>query len=85
MQLPVIHANGSDPDALRDSYLRAVNAADILIDALRDCAPNGRDYYPASPEAIVAAAAEHHARVTAVRNVQYELQVLGLHVIAATK
>jgi hypothetical protein len=84
MQLPLIHANGSDPVALRDGYLVALNAADLLLEVLRACAPHGHDYYPVSPGAIVTATAEHRARISAIERVQADLRTLALHVMESS-
>jgi hypothetical protein len=81
MQFPHIHINGTDAETLRDNYLKAMNAASALIDALRDCAPNGRDYYTISSDAASVAMTEHLARQRMADTVYRELQALAYWVI----
>lgn len=81
MQFPVIHLNGTDGATLRDNYLLARNAAEALLKALRECCPNGRDYYPISQSAATAAMQEHIQRLAKVEDVRRDMEALALWVI----
>ena len=81
MQFPQITINGTDKDTLRDNYLHAMNAADRLIGALRECAPHGRDFGRGGREELNAAIEEHLTRVRAVEDVRRELDMLVFWVI----
>lgn len=43
---PIIHLNGSGKRALLDQLCTAYRAVQDAMDALRQCAGNGRDFYP---------------------------------------
>lgn len=81
MQFPRIHLNGTAAGSLRDGYLEAMSAADKFLAALRDCAPNGRDYYPISSSAASTAMQEHVDRLKKIEDVRRELEALALWVI----
>jgi len=65
---PIIHMNGDRKDTLirnlEDAY-RAVRAAQL---ALRECAPNGRNYYP-EPGRFERARAQYDARMAQLERV----------------
>lgn len=42
---PIIHMNGSSKDRLIEALSNAYDKFSEAYDALRQCAPNGRDYY----------------------------------------
>jgi len=58
---PIVHLNGTSRGsllaALEDAYLAVSNA----MDTLRQCAPNGRDYYP-DPGRMPKAEDQHRSR-----------------------
>ena len=76
--IPTAHMNGTSAEELIRQARAAINAADTLIDMLRGMAPNGRDYYPQGPDAIVAAVAEHRERVRLVDQVQAQLTEIAI-------
>ena len=80
MAKPTIHLNGTNPKDLREEYLEARRAVELAKDALKKCHPNGRDYYPQSPEALKAAMEEHFARMAKLNGVAEELMALAEHV-----
>jgi len=43
---PIIHLNGDRREALMAQLEHAYHAVSAAMDALRQCAPNGRNYYP---------------------------------------
>ena len=70
--IPVVHMNGDTAEALTGQLHRAYIAISDAIDVLRECAPNGRNYYPA-PGLLKLAQAQHAARIEALHNVRYSL------------
>lgn len=81
MQFPQVTVNGTDKDTLRDNYLRAVNAADNLLVALRECAPHARDFGVGGRGDLYVAIEEHLTRVRAVEDVRRDLDMLAFWVI----
>ena len=59
--LPVLHPNGDRPETLLDNLETAYAAVRAAMDALRQCAPNGRNFYPV-PGRMQQAEAQHRAR-----------------------
>ena len=77
VQAPQIHFNGSGKQRLLDDLEAAYTAIQAAEDALRRCAPNGRDYYTISPVAVTRAGDEHMARMRALRGVCDELAAIA--------
>jgi ribosomal protein S7 len=79
----VIHRNGTSAGELKQQQIAIMNAARTLETALRDSAPNMRDYY------INAGGADHHkldveamhADILAVRNIYHSAEDSALHAI----
>jgi hypothetical protein len=68
---PAIHLNGTSAKSLRESLKTAYCAAAAVLESLRECRPNGRDYYPQGPAAMDAAteqAAYRESLVDALRD-----------------
>ena len=57
MKYPTIHMNGTPLHALQEANQKACDAIREAVEALAQAAPNGRDYYPQSADAI------HEARI----------------------
>ncbi len=81
MILPSIHMNGTSRAELLAGYVDAIDALDEAIAALRRAAPNGRDYYPQSPQAYPQARDEHLARLAALDAIRQEINTLAEHVV----
>lgn len=67
---PIIHLNGDRRETLMENLESAYRAVDDAMDKLRECAPNGRNYYP-NPGRMQLAEAQHLERqlhLQAVRN-----------------
>ena len=79
MMLPTIHMNGTSRAELLAGYVEAIEALDEAIAALRRAAPNGRDYYPQSPQAYPQARDEHLARIAALDAIRQDLNTLADH------
>ena len=58
---PIIHLNGNSKQSLLDALKEAYRAVRAAMDALRQCAPNGRNFYP-EPGRLQRAEAQHRAR-----------------------
>ncbi len=74
---PLIHMNGSSAETLLDGYRAAHDAINAGLDALRACAPNGRDYYPIGDHAFKQAVREHEERGAALRKVLAEIEMIA--------
>lgn len=59
--VPFIHMNGTSRERLLEALEEAYCAVREAMDKLRECAPNGRDYYPA-PGRMEQAVAQHRGR-----------------------
>lgn len=70
---PIIHLNGTSKERLlhyRDAaYIALENAAQALL----ECGPNGRDYYP-KPGLMAKAEDQHRRRLQSIRNLQAEIE-----------
>jgi hypothetical protein len=81
MQKPLVHLNGTSRDSLKYCYRDASNALRTAIDALGECAPNARDYYPLGDSAYSTATNEHAARMRALVELRSDINELLEHVI----
>jgi hypothetical protein len=78
MQLPTIHLNGTSKAELIEQLCEASQAIDLAYSALKQAAPNGRDYYPQGPEAYTAARAQHEDRLRRLDAVKAEIDELAM-------
>lgn len=62
-QVPRVHLNGTSRGELVAQQRAVYEAAEALLDALRQATPNGRDYYPLGDEAFRRAREEHRGRM----------------------
>lgn len=76
MKTPTVHLNGTSRDALVAQYTNARVKLHDAIMAVQASAPNGRDYYPQSNEAIFVAQDEHTARLKALDLIYNEITAL---------
>jgi hypothetical protein len=74
MMIPTIHMNGNSRETLTDQCGKALYAVRDAIDACREMAPNGRNYYTQGPGAIGKAISEHEDRMTKLFDVRDELE-----------
>lgn len=77
---PLVHLNGSGRRSLLDGYTAAAQKVREALDALRDTAPNGRDYYPRGASALPRAIAEHDVRIQRLDAVLADLDELAIAV-----
>lgn len=73
MMVPTIHLNGTSRDELERQIMDAAYALQEAISKLKGMAPNGRDYYPQGPDAIIQATSEHRIRLKKVKEIYEEL------------
>jgi hypothetical protein len=73
MIVPTIHLNGTSKVALLAALELAYDALGEAYDAIKETAPNGRDYYVQGPNAITVAGIEHHDRLKKVDEVREEI------------
>jgi ethanolamine utilization cobalamin adenosyltransferase len=80
LAMPSVHLNGTGKRTLLLGYQTAISALNLAIDAVRDTAPHGRDYYVQRNHPIQIAMAEHYARLEKLHQVARELEALAIHV-----
>jgi len=85
MQLPLIHLNGTSRESLLDDACTACDAVRAAITALKDTAPNDRDYYPLVPDALRRAQDEYNSRAERLGSVLRELEELAMGIANAGK
>lgn len=78
MIAPTIHLNGTSRESLLEALETAYRKLGEAYDALKQTAPNGRDYYPQGPNAIGQATSEHFARLKRIDEVRDELEALAI-------
>jgi hypothetical protein len=77
MTVPTIHLNGTSKARLIDALCNASDALNAAYAALRETAPNGRDYYPQGPAALPAATNEHLDRLRRLDAIKAEIDALA--------
>lgn len=77
MTVPTIHLNGTTKEQLLEQIENAWAAVNAAIDALKQMAPHGRDYYPQGPDAITRARDQHLARMRKLQDVCDDLETLA--------
>lgn len=65
--VPTIHLNGTSGEELARQVKDAADAVYTAIGALRNAAPNARDYYPQGDNAFRDATAAHWAHVESLQ------------------
>ena len=78
--VPMIHLNGTSADSLMGAIDAAHDAIGQAYEMLKQCSPNGRDYYThaTAPQAMTTAQDEHRARLLSLHNLQAELYAISL-------
>lgn len=75
---PCIHLNGTSSDSLTDLLSDAYDALSQAMNALKQCAPNGRDYYTGNAS-LDRADIQHRERMEAVSAVMNSIETeMGL-------
>lgn len=78
MQLPTIHMNGTSKERLIEALCNASEKLEDAFLALKETAPNGRDYYPQGPEALARAIEEHSDRCRRLDEIKREIDSLTI-------
>ena len=78
MQLPTIHLNGTAAQTLIETLCEASERLEDAYSAIKQTAPNGRDYYPQGAGAIDLATREHLARLQRIDDVKKEIDALTM-------
>ncbi len=76
---PTIHLNGTSADDLLEQYRNSMRAVGDAMEVLSRCAPNGRDYYPQSGDAIGTAIEQHRQRREKLQEIWDEQTSLAVH------
>jgi hypothetical protein len=76
--VPTIHLNGTSKQSLIDALCEASNKLNDAYEAMKQTAPNGRDYYPQGPDALRAATDEHMDRLRRLDAVKTEIDQLAM-------
>ncbi len=71
--LPVIHRNGDRKEVLVSQLEAAYDAVSAAFSALKQCSPNGRNYYHV-PGSMQLATTQHDARMQALYTVMMSLE-----------
>lgn len=71
MKIPLIHSNGTSKQSLLDGLENAYDALQKAYKALKETAPNGRDYDDLRP-----AREEHRDRLRKVQEVADEIETM---------
>lgn len=79
MTLPTIHNNGTSASDLCDRYQAAATAIETARQAVAECCPNARDYYPQGANAYSEARAEHSTRLDKLEEIRADLETLAIH------
>ena len=77
LRAPHIHLNGTGEADLMEALENAYTAVGDAMESLKQCAPNGRDYYTISPAAYGEAEDQHVARMRALHQVRAELEAIA--------
>lgn len=77
MTPPTIHLNGTSRERLLDGFMEASQAIEAAYQAIKQTAPNGRDYYPQGARAMEAAEAEHYSRLSRLDAIKKELDEMA--------
>jgi len=74
IQIPVVHLNGTSKQELLRLYDDAFTKLESAYQALKQAAPNGRDYYVVSTFAISGAQKDHQNWLRLIDSVKDELE-----------
>jgi hypothetical protein len=77
LMVPFVHMNGTSKARLIEQIENAYDAIGKALDAMKQTAPNGRDYYPLGQSAREIALDQHMARMAKLSSVQSELEAIA--------
>jgi hypothetical protein len=70
--VPTVHLNGTSKETLMDQITDAAQALRLAMEAIREAAPNARDYYVQGPNAFQEVQRQHCARINRLADVYTE-------------
>lgn len=76
---PIVNINGSSVADLVDPRLRAMDLLMDAIEALKEAAPNGRDY-PGDYDRCAEDRAAHYARIGAIKAIRETIYAEAIHI-----
>jgi len=79
-KIPTVHLNGTSGETLAEQQYAVGKALVKLAEALKEAAPNARDYYTQEPNAFEHARNEHHARIAMLDRIRIDTMeiVIGI-------
>ncbi len=77
---PTVHLNGTAKQELIDQQIKVIGATRILLGAMRNAQPNGRDYYPQGSAAFPAARDIWAAHIDAIRALHEECEARAMRI-----
>ena len=78
---PTVHFNGTSKDELLTQLEAVVNALDAALAAMSAAAPNGRDFYPQGPAAIIEAETAFAERVRVLEQMRTDFTNLAWGIV----
>jgi hypothetical protein len=81
---PIIHINGDRRETLLNNLEQAYDAVRVAMDALRQCSPNGRNFYP-EPGRMQKAEAQHRERQEHLHAVYTSLEAEAMQIDDETR
>lgn len=85
MMIPTVHLNGDSKQSLIDPLCDASMAINSAYDALKQTAPNGRNFYTQGPGALGKATDEHMDRLRRLDAIKTEIDELALAIDLSDK
>lgn len=81
LTMPCVHMNGTGKNGLLTPLQEAHHALNVAYAALKETAPNGRDYYVYGDEGFVREAqGQHESRLRRLDAIAQEIQLIAIHV-----
>lgn len=74
---PTVHLNGTSGEDLKQQLCDALGALRAAREALRQTAPNARDYYVQDDKAFPRARDQYYARLAKLGEIQTELETIA--------
>lgn len=78
---PTVHLNGTSSRDLLIQYSAARQAIEVALKALLEASPNGRDYYPQGPMAMLRAQDQHRAWYQSIDKVRKDIETIEFALI----
>jgi predicted transcriptional regulator len=79
--VPAVHLNGTSKESLVEALENAYTSVGNAYDSLRECAPNGRDYYIYKDNPFERAREEWRNRMERLDSVRRELEAIAAGIV----